>query len=954
MTWLRSAMRRLATARVPALGLGLLVFVTAFAFAAAPRVLDIVADRTLHSELGMAMPVAGNLELTQVGNIPASGTGSPFDGVRARGEALAAQLPSAVSRVIVGHSAIADSARWTVEAPLAEPATVTFRFQDGAAGRIDLTAGRSPTGEVSTVADPDPPAGSSGNSTASTMTVFEGALSEDAAALLGIGLGDVVPLGLDQTDALARLGYAPRTRWAVRVVGLLRAREPSDVFWYGENGILHPSTRVFGPSLAINDVRVLVDPAAYGPMAAQSEAAGLPLRYHWRSFVDPGAISMADTGPLVGALRQAESIFPRSASAAATPGTTRMTTDLAALLADSRTRWSFAVTVMAAGAAGAAAMAMASLGLVALLAARRRRASVAAWRTRGASTPQVLRATLGEGLVCAIPAAVLATGLAIVLIPGTQPATSIAAGTAVVIAAALAVGFLEIPPALGPKGGARAGNGAGPADGVAGGGAATSRRLAAEIVVVVLAVAAIVLLRGREADAAVAAVATGAGARVPRGGPGAALGGGVTVNPLLALAPTLVAFAAALIVVRLIPVALRGVAWASARRRDLVATLAMRRAARQGGSTAVVLVLFACTAITTFAAVTVQTLDQGADVVAWQQTGADYHLLSTLGSLPPVLVTGSLPGVTGKAPAIRGTAGVATDLGGYDLLAVAMPAYAPLVAGTPGDPGVPAELLEPDPASLPVVLSPALAARTGVTRIGQPFRLMFQNHPVSAHLAALRDWWPTLEPNGTFIVVSLDQLTGFIPVGLPTPTDEFMAAPADGGDALLATLGPSGPGVTLVSRTDVAAAIRDRPVNRAVEIVILGAVLIGMAYAVLALIVGLVLAGSARSNEVGHLRMLGLGRRDPIALLALEYGPVLGATLIVAAGLGIGLFVLLERSLGLGVLLGSPLEIPITLDPAVLLLLLGVGLGLTAISIALAGLLGSRGVAASAIREGIE
>jgi len=247
VTWLRSAMRRLATARVPALGLGLLVFVTAFAFAAGPRVLEIVADRTLHSELGMAMPVAGNLELTQVGNIPASGTGSPFDGVRARGEALAAQLPSAVSRVIVGHSAIADSARWTVEAPLAEPATVTFRFQDGAAERIDLTAGRSPTGEVSTVADPDPPAGSSGNSTASTMTVFEGALSEDAAALLGIGLGDVVPLGLDQTDALARLGYAPRTRWAVRVVGLLRAREPSDVFWYGENGILHPSTRVFGP-----------------------------------------------------------------------------------------------------------------------------------------------------------------------------------------------------------------------------------------------------------------------------------------------------------------------------------------------------------------------------------------------------------------------------------------------------------------------------------------------------------------------------------------------------------------------------------------------------------------------------------------------------------------------------------------------------------------------------------
>ena len=62
-----------------------------------------------------------------------------------------------------------------------------------------------------------------------------------------------------------------------------------------------------------------------------------------------------------------------------------------------------------------------------------------------------------------------------------------------------------------------------------------------------------------------------------------------------------------------------------------------------------VLVLFASTAITTFAAVNLETLDHGADVVAWQQTGADYHLRSTLGSLPPGLVAGRLPAVTGRA-----------------------------------------------------------------------------------------------------------------------------------------------------------------------------------------------------------------------------------------------------------------------------------------------------------------
>lgn len=940
MTWLRSALRRLATVRVTALGYALLVLVTAFVFAAAPRAAEGIADRTLREDLAAAAPFGHDLELSVVDTIPPDAGGDPLDGITARGRDLESQLPAAVKGVIPTWVTLADTARWTVLAPLAEPATMTLRFQPGAETRITYTSGRAPTQATTTI-----PVTPTGEGVAPEAPVFEGAISESAASLLGVKLGDVVPLRLDFTDALAQYVGIRGDQWAVRIVGLFRAIDPADEFWYGESGILRPTVRVYSPNLAYNDVRVLMADGAYTPLMAAWDVNAL--RYRWRGFVDSGRVAMSNAGALAAAMRQAESTYPRAVTGL-TAGRVTMASDLASLLTGAVARWSFALTMIASGAVGPAMIALVSLLLVALIAARRRRPAIAAWRTRGASTPQVLRATIGEGLLAGAPAAVIGTIAAIAAIPARDTVSAVVAAGVVLVVAVLAVGLLEIPPPLVPRGANVREGGVIPWAPDRAAGAGSSRRVAVEILVVILAVGSILLLlRGEAAVAAAAAVAT-TGATVNVHGLAAA-----GINPLVAAAPTLGVVAAAFVAGRLIPLSLRVAAWFAARSRGLIVALGMRRAARQGGSTSVVLVLFASTAITVFSAAAVQSLDRGADVVGWQRIGADYRVTGVFGVLPDGLNAATLPGVVATVAMTRTTVTIANTQS-FDLLAVSMPAYARMLAHAPLDPDLPPALLDANPTELPVILSTALVNRMRQTDLSRPFQFVSGGQSITAVVAGVRDWWPGMPVGSEFVVASLEQLHALAPQSRFRRTDELLEAAPGAEAAMLATLAEYGPSVSLQSQADVAASIRQRPVTGAVGVAILGAVVVGAAYAVLALIVGLVLTGAARAREAGHLRLLGLSGRAPATLLALEFAPVLAVALALATGLGLGLFLLVGRSLGLGVLLGSPLEIPLTVDPQSIAMVLAGVVVLTAIAVGLAGIVGSRGPAAAAIRAGLE
>ncbi len=933
MRWIGSSFRRLREAHLDALGVALLVLVTAFVFAAAPRLIDSLASQAVRDEVRAAPPVSANLEVTEVMRI-APGTGAGLDRVQLHGDALGAQLPPAVQALIASRAYVVDTPRWLITSPLPEPGTLTMRFQEGAEDRVAFTAGRAPTGATHLLPGEEPSAGAGAATSSGPITVFEIAISEETAATLQVRIGELLSLSLDGTDGLVGAAGAGPQRCAAEIVGIFRPSNPADPAWYAENGLLRASTRVYGPSYAINDGRALMAPDAYRPLMELTAAARVPLRYQWRFFVDPERIDARGLAGLTAALQRTESIFPKASGAVTSTGPARLTSALAGLLDDFRTRWSFALVVMATGAAGPAAMALAALGFIAFLVARRRRSVVSAWRMRGASTIQVLSATLAEGLLAGGPAALVGTGLAIGLVGSGPPEPSLLAGGAVLGAAMILVGMLEIPPALAPR--ARDGTSG---DDLTLGASASGRRfggrsIAAEMVVVVLAIAAIAMLRQR--------------------GGAADAGTLPSANPLLAAAPALGGIAAALLARRLVPFPIRALARLAARRGDLPTVHAMRRAGRQGSLGPVLVVLLASSAITIFSTAMVLSLSRGADLVAWQTVGADFRVSGSFGQLPDGFDAAALPGVTASAAAYRGRASVATYLGSYDLLAVDAPAYAALADSTPADPALPPEMLEAKPTTLPVILSSVAAARTGVSRPGQAFDLYVQSERIPAHLVAIRDTFPTMSAGNGFMVISWSQVTAMGASPTLRPTDFFLSAPPSAREALLATLSPLGPGVQLQSRADEAAALRDQPVNRAVVIVVLAAAAIAAAYAALALLVGLALAGSARSIEVAHLRMLGLARRDATALIALEHGPVIGLALLAGGALGLGLFTVLGSALGLGALLGTSLEIPLSVEPGPLALVVLATVAVAGLAIGIASLLQGRAAAAEAIRRGIE
>ena len=172
----------------------------------------------------------------------------------------------------------------------------------------------------------------------------------------------------------------------------------------------------------------------------------------------------------------------------------------------------------------------------------------------------------------------------------------------------------------------------------------SARRLMFEALVVAAAIGGALLLRDRGV-AAVSEATDGSG-----------------VDPLIAAVPALVGVAAGILVVRLYPIPLAGVAWLAARGRGLVPMLAARRAREGGAASAVLLVLLATATVGAFAATALDHLDRGAEVAAWQEVGASWRIEQPNGALPIAMDPGALPEVEVASSVFQGL--VPVDLSG--------------------------------------------------------------------------------------------------------------------------------------------------------------------------------------------------------------------------------------------------------------------------------------------------
>jgi putative ABC transport system permease protein len=923
------ALRRLREDRIQAFGLGLLVFVTATVFGLAPRLLDRVGDDALRGVVSQASALVRNIALVDDGYIPPGTGADPLVHFGEEGDVHEALLPASIRDVIGSRSTVSDSARWRIQASTTDPAFARFRVQPGAESRIHYVQGRAPTGAARTVDLPAgisaPPPALEGEPPQTTATLLEVALSSDAVQTLGHGLGETLFLTPDPRDPLSANPY--RKAAAMEIVGVFDVDQPMDPFWYDDRSLEKAMYRSLGGDALAIDTVALLAPEAYEPAVSLFRPDALLFRTTWRLFVDPDRLHASGLDQLIRDLRRLDTTFIQVTSRAM--NATAMRSGLLPLVQTHAARWTSALAILTVVAIGPAAAAIATLGLVATIAARRRRPALALVRSRGATLGQIVRAIFLEGLVITVPALGLAVLLVTVLIPAGSNQATLLAG---VMVAGLTVALLiatAIPTAMTSASRGRDGDGDPPRG-------PSARRLIFDIVVIALAALGAYLLRERGLRGS-SSTGTLSGA-----------------DPLIAAVPALAAIAVGLAAVRLVPLPLRLLGRAASSGSGLVPLLAIRRAIQGGTAAAVLLVLLATASIGAFSSTALVHLDRAGEAASWHEVGAPYSVSDPFGSLPRELDAAKLPGVRSSAAAAWTEIRIGLRNLRIQFLSIDAAAYEAMVRGTPGDPSLPPEMLTSGEPIVPILISSSIASRFDGVKVGEEFEIVVNGLHYEATSIAARDTFPTLASDTLFAIASRQQLKAIHPEAQLIPTTLFLDAPESAGPAIRDAVAAVDPGATVKGRAEVGRAFTDSPVTAAIVVGIAVAGLVAAIYAALAVAAALALAGATRAVEVAHLRMLGLSRRQAFGLAIVEHGPTVLLAFVAGVALGLGLFVLLEPGLALDALVGARIEVPLTADPRQLAIILAGVLAIAAIGIGLAAWMQRRGAPIAALRRGFE
>src|SRR4051794_7198577 len=352
--------------------------------------------------------------------------------------------------------------------------------------------------------------------------------------------------------------------------------------------------------------------------------------------------------------------------------------------------------------------------LVAGMIVERRRPEAALLRSRGATASHLIAMGVVEGLLIAVPAALVAPWLALVVVrlvgaagplgeAGILGSATVdgAVVAATLIAAVLSVLVFALPTVTSSRGlsTVRANQGRS-------GDRTLAQRLGIDIVLVVPAVIGLWQLRLY-------------GSPITRD-----LRGALGLDPLLMVAPVIGLLAGAVLVTRLLPRAAELGERALATRRDLVPPLGAQQVARRPlRYTRAALLLVLAAALGTLAVTHSATWARSQADQAGYETGADVRVVASPYRALPSWADGpamrSIPGVLSAMPVDRGTFELARSIKGGQLLGLD-PGLAPdVISGSPGDhTALPPDLaadLAPDPSQAPVIRLDPEPDAVGVT-----------------------------------------------------------------------------------------------------------------------------------------------------------------------------------------------------------------------------------------------
>ncbi|GAA2748587.1 FtsX-like permease family protein [Amnibacterium kyonggiense] len=529
--------------------------------------------------------------------------------------------------------------------------------------------------------------------------------------------------------------------------------------------------------------------------------------------------------------------------------------------------------LLTAGVLGTAAVALVLLG--GLVAARRREV-VDLQRARGASVLGVALPALLESAVVVLAAAVVAALVTrAVGVPETAVIGVVALlATPVALAALAARGAVRRAPAN-------------RSDRTRVRRLRRTRRAASEVGLVAIAVVALLVL-----DA------------------GAGLGG-AQPNPLLLVAPLLLAAATTLVVLRLVPPVLRGVALLARRSRGVAGILVSARAGRRGAALPV-LALCLATGLALNDGMLLASVAAGQEAAAWERIGADARTNAAV----DVDRLRAQPGVRAAAEVveIRGTSvDLATTSTTATLLAVDQ-GFSAVVAAVPGTAGTNAPVLRRlDGATvLPVVVDRTLAR----LMVGRTLRLRLDSGTVAARaVGVLPADLPGVAPGQT-VVADLAALRS----RSADPGSTRTLAVGPGAGAALAAASASGSTVT--TRTRLLAEQRAAPLvagTRQATLLAAGALAL---LAAVALSTAVLAGAPERRRTLALLRTLGMPRQAGWWLLLADLLPLVLGGVVGGAAVGVLAAAVFDPVLSLAALTGGRADPPVVLSAGVAALVL--------------------------------
>jgi putative ABC transport system permease protein len=817
--WVRT---RLRTAPGTACALALLVALTACLAAAFPRAVDRYEDAGLRRAVEQARPALTSVTVLAEQSDPMLPQRMVEDALRPGplGTRYARLLPAVPHPLAVDPGQSTYGVRTTVAQKVPDP---WLPRPSGIPAKIELTAQHG-LPEHATVRSGRLPR-TDGQVTAATPAL-EAAVTTETAKSLHIKVGSVI-----------HFPGSGRAELPVRVTGILSPRDPDGAYW-STHPLLHTPSLVPVPNT--DHEKFWIGSLLLAPEAAPAllGTPGEPWRY-WQLAPATTDLHSYDLDGLKSAVASLEGGPAMQEMRSLTDPSTDVSTGLDDVLTAYAGLRGGVRPLVAVAAFGTGTVAAVVLLMAGGLTADRRRTELALLRARGASLRGLTGRLLAETAVVALPAGALGLATALPAVPADRTLYAMAAASAVtlVVCAALPLRAAAAHRVVRVHGARADVASVRP----------SRRRTVVELTLVAVTLAAVETLRRRGTS-------------------------GTSGDQLTSLAPVLVGVAAALLLVRLYPLPLRGLARPAARLRGAVGHLSLARAGRTSAS-AVLPLLALLTALTTAAF--------GGSVLAGVGEAREHAALLTVGADARVEASGplasSLPDRIRRAPGVRTVTAVSItyqarpndETQSVRLVGVDPGDYAELARRTGLGAFTAGELQHSSArGALPALASPAVAARFGGRAL--PVRLE-DGSTVAVRVAAVRDGTPAV--NGEdFLVVDRAGLDASVarPTALLITGTDLDAA------ALRRTAGTS---ADVLLRSEERARYVDSPLQSGAERVYAAGVAAGAGYAVLALLLSLLRAAPERAALLARLRTMGLTRAQGRRLLVLESLPqaVLGA-----------------------------------------------------------------------------